>query len=131
MSSISIENTKNMRDMARRVIFGIGVTWGVVTFWVGLAGSFTLSSRDSIRSIIVLIFGVFMILPITIAAIWKPQISAVLLTLSLLLVEYGVFAVYGLHVAVLVALKLELPNILLVCGYAYTACVRTKTRKNR
>ncbi len=111
---------------ALKAIFAIGIAWGVVAFFVGLIGSFTLSSRDSIESIIVLIFGILMILPITIVAIWKPKTSAVLLAFSFLLVEYGVFALYGLHAVLVVALKPELPNILLVCGYLYAASVRAK-----
>jgi hypothetical protein len=114
---------------ALKAIFTIGIAWGAVTFLIGLAGSFTLSSRDSVESIIVLVFGILIILPITIAAIWKPKTSAVLLALSFLLVEYGVFAVYGLHAALVAALKMELPNILMVCGYLYAASVQAKRRQ--
>jgi hypothetical protein len=114
-----------MRDIARRAILAIGIAWGAVTFLAGLAGSFALNSIDLFANL-VLLFSVLSILPITIAAVWKPKTSAVLLVLSFLLLEYGALALQGFHTVLQVALKLGLPTILLACGYVYTASVRAK-----
>jgi hypothetical protein len=109
-------------------IFAVGIAWGVVAFLIGLAGSFTLNSIHLVANLVGLILGLITILPITIAAIWKPKISAVLLVLSFFLFEYGVFAVEGLRTVLQVALMLGLPNIALACGYLYAASVQAKER---
>jgi hypothetical protein len=116
-----------MRDIARRAILAIGFAWGAVTFLVGLAGSFVLNSIHLFSNLVGL-FSVLSILPITIAAVWRPKTSAALLVLSFLLLEYGALGVEGYHTVLQVALKLGLPTILLACGYLYTASVRAKSQ---
>jgi hypothetical protein len=113
---------------ALKAIFAIGIAWGAVTFLVGLAGSFVLNSIHLFANLVGL-FSVLSILPITVAAIWKPKISAALLVLSLLMFEYGTFAVEDFRTVLQVALKLGFPTILLACGYVYAASVQTKRRQ--
>jgi len=74
----------------------------------------------------VLIFGFLIMLPITIAAIWKPKISASLLVVSFFIVECVGFADDGLRGVLSVAKKLALPNALLVCGYLYAASLQRR-----
>ena len=118
------------RAISTTVIFTIGIAWGVFAFLRGLAGSFTLNSigLSLIKDLAALMFGFLLILPITIAAIWKPKISAALLALSFFAVDCVVFADDGLHGMVLVAKKLGLPTIWLVCGYIYAASVQAKAQ---
>jgi hypothetical protein len=102
------------RPISSTLIFTIGIAWGVVAFSRGLAGSFALNSigLSLIKDLVVLMFGFLMILPITIAAIWKPKISAALLALSFFAVECVVLADDGLRGVLLVAKKLGAPTIL-------------------
>jgi hypothetical protein len=115
-----------MSNNISRAIYTIGIAWGMVAFVVGLGSAIASPFGNVIWSLIVLIFGFLIILPIAITAIWKPKLSASLLVLSFFLFECGGFADDGLRGVLLYAKKLALPNILLVCGYAYAASVRAK-----
>jgi hypothetical protein len=94
-----------------RAIFTIGIAWGAVTLLVGLAGSFVLNSIHLFANLVGL-FSVLSILPITIAAVWKPKTSAALLVLSFLLFECGALPDEGLHTVLQIALRVGLPTIL-------------------
>jgi hypothetical protein len=117
-----------MRTIVIRFVLSIGIAYGVAAFLFGLAGSFTLNSRDLVESVLLLLCGFLATLPIAILAIWKPSISAVLLSICLVVIECSGLANDGWHGAVLVGRKLALQNIVLVVGYAYIAFVRSKTR---
>lgn len=124
LASIMEEMTNN----APRAIFTLGIAWGVVAFLLGLAGSFTLNSIHLIASLIVLIIGFLMVLPITILAIWKPKISAAFLTLSFLLLECAIYAIFGLSAVLRLALIEGIPYAALASGYLYVASVQDKAR---
>ena len=99
----------------------LGVIYGTVAFVIGIAASFTLNGIDLVESFVVLVMGFLAILPIAIAAIWKPRASAVLVAICLLGVECAGYANDGFRGVVLVAEKLALPDFLLICGYAFVA----------
>jgi len=117
-----------MSSNTLRAIFTIGIAWGVIAFLIGLGSTIASPFGNVISSLILLIFGFLIILPISVAAIWKPKISAALLVISFLLFEGDVVAVDGLRTVFGVSLKLQLPNILLACAYAYAASVKSKAQ---
>lgn len=125
----SVSEGQDLLNNSLTAIFTVGIAWGVVAFLQGLVASFTLNSIRLIESLVVLIFGFLIILPITIAAIWKPKISVAVLVVSFFLVECVAFADDGLRGVLLVAKKLALPNVLLVCGYVYAASVQRRTAR--
>lgn len=109
-------------------VFFLGVLWGVISLLRGLGASFTLNSTGVIllKDLVALGFGFFIILPLAITAIWKPWISAAFLALSFILVEIVGFSDDGLQGVYLVGKKLVL-TLVLACGYAYVAFVRSKS----
>src|SRR5580700_4357838 len=84
-------------DGISTTILTFGIGWGVVTFFQGLAASFTVNSIRLVESIIAVIFGFLIILPIAIIAVWWPKASTVLLALSFILVEISGFADDGVR----------------------------------
>jgi hypothetical protein len=108
-------------DNLATFIFTMGIFWGVVDFFLGLAGSFTVNSIRLFESLMVLVFGFLLILPISIMAIWKPRLAAAALALSFFLVEAVGLADDGLRGVYLFGKKLGVPTLLLACGYAYLA----------
>jgi hypothetical protein len=110
------------------LVFFLGVLWGVISLLRGLDASFTLNSTgvSLVKDLVALRFGFFIILPLAITAIWKPWISTAFLVVSLILVEIVGFSDDGLHGVYLVGKKLVL-TLVLACGYAYVAFVRSKS----
>jgi hypothetical protein len=113
-------------DGISTTILTFGIGWGVVTFFQGLAASFTVNSIRLVESIIAVIFGFLIILPIAIIAVWWPKASTVLLALSFILVEISGFADDGVRGIFLVAKKVALPDLLLMLAYAYLAFLKRK-----
>jgi hypothetical protein len=109
----------------------IGVIYGSVTFLIGIAASFTLNGRDIFESLIGIVFGFLAILPIAIAAIWKPRVSAALVAICFIGVECAGLSNDGVRGAVLVAEKLALPDVLLICGYAFVASANIWRRSDQ
>ena|ERR1700685_1132122 len=116
---------KVVKDIARPLILLLGVFWSWIAFQRALPGIFTLSGRDLPESLIAIFFGFLAVLPAAIIALWRPMISAVLLTAGFLLIELLALAEYGFHDASEVAVKL-LPNLLLALGYSYLAYSRPR-----
>jgi hypothetical protein len=110
------------------LVFILGVFWGVISLLRGLGASFTLNSTgvSLVKDLVALGFGFFIILPLAIAAIWKPWISAAFLVVSFILVETVGFSDEGLHGVYLVGKQLVL-TLVLACCYAYVAFVRSKS----
>jgi hypothetical protein len=110
----------------------LGVLWGVISLLRGLGASFTLNSTgvSLVKDLVALGFGFFIILPLAIAAIWKPWIAAAFLAVSFILVEIVGFSDDGLHGVYLVGRKLVL-TLVLACGYAYVAFARSKSLSRR
>jgi uncharacterized membrane protein len=119
-------------DGTAMFIFLVGIVWGVVSLFLGLAGSFTLNSTgvSLVKDLVALGFGFFIVLPLAIAAFWKPKISAGLLVLSFVLVEIVGFSDEGLQGVYLVGKKL-IPTLVLACGYAYVGFSRSKSLPRR
>lgn len=124
------EEMTGKKALIANAVLVLGVIYGSVAFLIGIVASFTLDGRDIIESLIGLVMGFIAILPIAIAAIWKPRISAVLLSICLIAVECAGFANDGIRGAVLVAEKLALPDVLLILGYAFVASSDTWKRSN-
>ena len=106
----------------------MGVAWGVIDFFLGLAGGFTVNSIRLFESLMVLIFGFLIVLPVSIMAFWKPRLAAAALILSFFLVEVVGFADDRMRGVYLVGKKLGLPTLLLACGYAYVVSVHARLR---
>jgi hypothetical protein len=106
-------------DGTAMFIFLVGIVWGVVSLFRGLTRSFTLNSTgvSLVKDLVALGFGFFIVLPLAIAAFWKPKISADLLVLSFVLVEMVGFSDEGLQGVYLVGKKLIL-TLVLACGSA-------------
>ena len=111
------------------VFYGICIIWGIVSFLQGLAGAFTLNSIHVFDSIIAIVFGFLIVLPTTIAAVWKPKLSAKLLLFSFLAVECTGLHLDGVRGAVQVARRLALPTFVLVSGYSYAGFIRGKSHQ--
>ena len=111
----------------------IGVVWGTIAFFLGYFSAFAAplgkDNEEVIGSLVGLIFGFLIILPITLAAIWIPKISAGLLMLSFFMFECLVVSDVGLSGVLPVALRLGLPTIGLACGYMYVAYVRVRPHR--
>jgi len=112
------------RVLIANAVLVIGVIYGSVIFLIGLAGSFTLNGIDFAESLVALLMGFMAVLPIAIAAFWKPGTSAVLLSICLIAAECLGCANDGLRGAILVAEKLALQDVLLICGYGFVASTR-------
>jgi hypothetical protein len=121
-----------LNDGTAMFIFLMGIVWGVVSLFRGLAGSFTLNSTgvSLLKDLVALGFGFFIVLPLAITAFWWPKISAGLLVLSFVLVEIVGFSDEGLQGVYLVGKKLIL-TLVLACGYAYIAFFRSKSLPRR
>jgi hypothetical protein len=119
-------------DGTAMFIFLVGIVWGVVSLFRGLAGSFTLNSTgvSLLKDLVVLAFGFFIVLPLAITACWWPKLSACLLVLSFVFVEIVGLSDEGLQGAYLVGKKLIL-TLVLACGYAYIAFFRSKSLPRR
>jgi hypothetical protein len=115
------EEMTGKKALIANIVLVLGVIYGSVAFLIGVAASFTLNGRDFIESLIGLVMGFLAILPIAILAIWKPRSAAILLAICLIAVECAGFANDGVRGAILVAEKLALPDVLLICGYAFVA----------
>jgi len=109
----------------------LGVLYSVVAFVIGAAASFDLNGKDLIESLVGLVMGFLAILPISIAAIWKPRASAILVAICFIGVECAGFSNDGVRGIVLVAEKLALPDVLLICGYAYVASINIWKRSDQ
>lgn len=118
-----------------KFILAVGVIWGTVAFFLGCIGSFAASlgndGRQITKSLLALIFGFLIILPITLAASWIPRISAGLLVVSFLVFECVVISDVGFQGFLTVALKLGVPTCALTGGYVYVACVRAKSLRSK
>ena len=112
-----------LNEMLTTAVLTIGIAWGIAAFLIGLGASFTFNEIDLVDSLLILIFGFLIILPAAITAVWKPKFSAILLTISFVLVEFAGVANDGLRGAYLAGKKF-LPNLILACAYAYVASVR-------
>jgi len=119
-------------DGTAMFIFLVGIVWGVVSLFRGLAGGFTLNSTgvSLLKDLVALGFGCFLVLPLAITAFWWPKISAALLALSFVLVEIVGFSDEGLQGVYLVGKRLIL-TLVLSCGYAYIAFLRSKSLPRR
>jgi hypothetical protein len=119
-------------DGTAMFIFLVGIVWGVVSLFRGLAGSFTLNSTgvSLVKDLVALVFGFLIVLPLAVTAFWKPKISAGLLVLSFVLVEIVGFSDEGLQGVYLVGKKLIL-TLVLACGYAYVGFSRSKSQPRR
>gem|GEM_PF-6992617 len=107
-------------------ILSIGIVYGIAVFFFGLAASFTLNSRDLIESTLLLFCGFLAILPIAILAIWKPKISAIFLSICIVIIECSGFANDGWRGVVWAGRKLVPQDIALLIGYAYIAFIRSR-----
>ena len=124
------EEMTDKKALIANAVLVLGVIYGSVAFLIGIAASFTLNGRDIIESLIGIVMGFIAILPIGIAAIWKPRSSAGLLAICFIAVECAGFANDGIRGVVLVAEKLALPGVLLICGYAFVASTSTWKQSN-
>ncbi len=106
------------------VIWALGVGWGIITFLWGLSSGFTIGARDFGWSILAVVFGFLMVLPITIVAYWQPKAAAVCLLVSFLILETAVVVTQGFRFGSLVGLLMGLPTAALVWGYTYMASLR-------
>jgi hypothetical protein len=125
------EIMKRKRVLIANAVLVLGVIYGSVAFLIGVAASFTLNGKDFIESLIGLVMGFLAILPITIAAIWKPRTSALLVAICLIGVECAGFSNDGLRGVALVAYKLAVPDLLLICGYTFVASAAIWNRSDR
>lgn len=107
----------------RSLIQGIGIAWGVLLFGIGVIGSFTFNSVHLISSLLVLVFGFLIILPITIVAFWRPKMAAIAVTVAFVITVCSVWAAGTARDAAKVGSKLIIPDAMLVCGYGFLSYV--------
>jgi hypothetical protein len=117
--------TEPPRILASRVILTLGVVGGAALFLIAVRASFVLNSINLVSNLVAL-FCCVLALPITIAAIWKPKLSAAWLLLTFLLLECAIWPSFGFRGVFQVALRLGLPIMALASGYVYVASVRSK-----
>ena len=110
-----------------KIIWALGVLWGIVMFRWGLGGWFTIPARELVWGILGVIFGYLIVLPITIMAYWRPKMAAICLSISFLILETAVAATAGLRVSLLGGLLLLAPTVILIFGYMYMASVGTES----
>src|ERR1700733_15597689 len=91
-------------------ILTLGIAWGVLTFLMGLVGSFVFTGQDYYTGLIAVLFGYLMVLPETIVAFWWPKISAACLLFSFLVLEFSLFKSAGLRYVFIGALVMGLPT---------------------
>jgi hypothetical protein len=112
-----------------RLILVLGILWGVVAFLMGLAASFTAGRNDGLRSLLLFVCGFLGILPVSIAAIRRPRMAAILVLISFFIVEIVLFSepVQFTHRGMINALLFfGVPDAMLILGYAYVARVKDR-----
>lgn len=118
------------RNGVKRLINGIGIGWGAVSFAIGVIGSFTLNSVHLVTSLLVLIFGFLIVFPIAIFARRRPGTAAIALAASFAITVCSVWAAETAIDGARVATRLIFPDGLLVCAYAYLSYARPKEDLN-
>jgi hypothetical protein len=118
-------------DALNGFILTVGILWGLFVLAFGFRSFFAAplgyTPQQVRQTLVALIFGFVIVLPITIAAIWTPRISAALLLLSFTLSECAIFSGYGASGALAFAVPLGGPTLVLACGYAYVAHLRANS----
>lgn len=109
----------NRADVTTGVILYLGIVWGIASLLIGLAASFTLNDNRLFESLLALVCGFVMPLPMAILAMRKPAISAIVLLTCLALLEGLGARTHGLRGVVLVAQRFAIQNIAFAWGYVY------------
>jgi hypothetical protein len=74
-----------------RLIFSVGIVWGVMSSLIALWGSFTLGVNDTLPEVLAIIFYILSFVPAGILAFWKRRLA------SIWLISLGLFCMFGFN----------------------------------